>query len=299
MGKSHRISVLRSDDNLQIIFFDALADDEKPGSIRLDVDKIFRKSAEQYDTKKAFFEEIASTKLAGKPEAPRLQQIQDDPYPPSDRLMMRQLLSTWGYRAGEHMRDKQGWSDATELELKASPIVSSYVLYEIGIYGIGRAVLPLNWFQQGRACASHAAPFDAKFRIQANLAIAGGFFEGNMNAKMGDAVPTVRKDLPWKPQKMLWSEDPGFPVQELEEAGKLDVARKHMVLTSTEGEAFLLRHGEWLPSWLGKETDAALVDIKTVVDGDGDEVLSVKTPKLGEQTKFLLHGVRHVNALKL
>merc|ERR1740130_811723 len=58
-GKSHRVSVLRTDDNLQIVFNDALADIEQPGSIRLDVDKILKKSAQLYDAKQPLFEMIA------------------------------------------------------------------------------------------------------------------------------------------------------------------------------------------------------------------------------------------------
>jgi hypothetical protein len=291
-GKHHRVSVLRTEDNLQIVFSDALASDEEPGSIRLDVDQIVRQSATSYDTKQELFEKITKTHLAENSEE-RLQQIRAEPYPESDRRLMRELCSTYGYRAGEHMKDKQGWSEATMRELQTSPIVSTYVLYVIGIYGIGRAVLPLNWFQQGRACASHAAPFDAKFRMQANTAIGGNFFTGNMNAKMGDETSRVRSELPWTPESMLWADDPCFPAGELNANGKLDEAQKRMVLKQVPGEAFLLRYKEWLPSWLASESDLSRVDIHKVMDG-GDEVLSCVTPALGEQTRFLLYGVRHV-----
>merc|ERR1711959_748349 len=107
------------------------------------------------------------------------------------------------------------WTEATERQLEACPTVSSYVLYEIAIFGIGSSVLPLNWFQRGRAQASHAAPFDAKFMMQANLAIGGDFFKGNMNAEMKKDQTNVDKKLPWTPETMPWGEDPHFPEQEI------------------------------------------------------------------------------------
>jgi len=40
------------------------------------------------------------------------------------------------------------------------------------------------------------------------------------------------------------------------------------------------------------------VQMRRVVDGDGVELLDVKTPPLGEQTRFLLYGVRHADLIR-
>jgi len=213
------------------------------------------------------------------------------------------LLRIHGYRAGEHMMDMQGqWTEATSRQLMDCPVVSSYVLYEIAIFDIGSAVLPLNWFQRGRAQPSHAAPYDAKFKIQANLAIGGNFFKGNMNAKMTKSENNAGKELPWTPDTMPWGEDPHFPEQKLREANRdIESARRHRVKTCIETEAFMMNYNEWLPTWLPSEVDASKVQIKKVPfyqashlgDTADKETVSVHTPALGEHTKFLLHGVLH------
>jgi len=45
-------------------------------------------------------------------------------------------------------------------------VVSSYALYFIGVARAPKSVVGLAAFQNGRLHASHAAPFDAEFRLQ-------------------------------------------------------------------------------------------------------------------------------------
>merc|ERR1712232_621039 len=145
-------------------------------------------------------------------------------------------------------------------------VVSSYALYLIAVAGAPQTVIPLNAFQNGRMVASHAAPFDSEFCLSANVAVGGNFFKGNMNTpESSDAADASSK--PFLP----YGADPqqeGHPAVQ-----------------------FLKNFRTWLPSWLSDPADIERASFD-------QNTHTVCFPRLGNQTRFILHRVQHKPAAK-
>jgi len=140
-------------------------------------------------------------------------------------------------------------------------VVSSYALYFIGVARAPKSVVGLAAFQNGRLHASHAAPFDAEFRLQANVAVGGGFFSDNMNTPEAPAAAAPRAALPY-------GADPWA--------------------AGVDGVQFLRNWGEWLPSWVAEPAEIVNAEVF-------DEAhYEVKTPRLGAHTRFVIHSATHL-----
>jgi len=256
----HQHTLLRSDDNLCIQLHDGTLSVRKP-HIRLDIDQIMRGMARRMlDPEDMQIKSIVEKNLA-KMEGPSEAFWQEQPYDMADRVKMLELLVVHGYKAGLRMNEKQ-WSEEFYLAgYTPGMVVSSYALYLIAVAGAPQTVIPLQAFQNGRMVANHAAPFDAEFRLNANVAVGGDFFKGNMNTPEAlDADDTSKSAF------VPYLGDPreqGHPAVQ-----------------------FLKHFRTWLPSWLSKPADIA--------NASFDETThTFCTPRLGNHTRFILHSVQH------
>jgi len=177
-------------------------------------------------------------------------------YPEADRRAMLELLRDHGYRAGQRMGDKRWSAELQRAGYSDGMVVSSFALYLIAVGGAPQSVIRLSEYQSGRLVASHAAPFDASFRLHANVAVGGNFFKHNLAGGAGGAKP----DLPF-------GEDPK--------------------VAGLDGIQFLRNRAGWLPSWLEDphEMSRATFD---------EASATVVTPRLGKHTRFTIHSVSHV-----
>jgi len=241
-----------------------------PPLVRLDVDQIMRGMARRaLDPVDVPFKALLRARLE-RIDGPSRSWWEHSAYTPSDRYAMLELLRDYGYRAGQHMGARERvWSeDLRRAGYRPGMVVSSYALYFIAVAGAPKPVIALNEYQNGRSVASHAAPFDADFRLQANIAVGGNFFKHNMNTP--DSMEGARNDS----------------------AGSA-AARPHVPYAADPklvglhpGAQFLQSMATWLPSWLA-DSDAitnASFDVAS---------FTVGTPPLGDHTRFVIHRVTH------
>jgi hypothetical protein len=286
----------------------------------------------------------------------------DGKYATADRQQMLRLLRDHGYRAGQHMADVP-WSDELTNAGGYEPgmVVSSYALYLIALADVPMrcapasismsmwspcaahvcvvcascklvarprcgSVLTLEAFQNGRMRACHAAPFDAAFRLQANVAVGGNFFKGNMNTADGlDTMPPASShsangaaddgatpdaaepraeeatgppaadapgreqlaaDVPEQMAEKPPTEHVNDGVHDGVKGGALPYGADAHV-AGCDGVQFLRNRRAWLGSWLA--------DPRTLDQATFDEAtFDVRTPRLGRHTRFVLHAVAHV-----
>jgi hypothetical protein len=261
-NKFHTNILQRDDDNLAIYFKDGIT-----GQVfkRLDVDAIFRVAGERYD-KGELMQEIFHNHGIVPPH------LKGNPHSEHDRQVMRNLLKKYGYQAGRHCKE-ENWTPGGPVDQfvkHTSSIISSYVLYELGVFGVSQDVMPLNQFQNAaRFDTSHAAPFCGKWQLQFNVAIGGGFFEGNMNADMTLGGP--EKPLPW--------------------------VREDKKVSS---HTFMREHHEWWSTWAKNPEEPVIKKTGTVQKLENQGPLAYdywEFPEQAEHTRFIIGSATYNETL--
>lgn len=261
----HRHTLVRNADNLRILLHDGTLSGDAALRVRLDIDQIMRGMARRMlDPSDRQIQNIIQGILA-KMKGPSEAFWQEHPYEESDRVKMRELLRDHGYRAGLRMDEKEWSQNLYRSGYSPGMVVSSFALYLIAVASAPQTVISLNEFQNGRMVASHAAPFDAEFRLSANVAVGGNFFKGNMNTpESADAAHTSSQ------ASVPYAQDP-------------QVAKCHPAVQ------FMRSFRTWLPSWLDDPADIERASFDS-------STYAVRTPTLGKHTRFILHRVQHTPA---